>query len=301
VLVAPVLTVVGIATAWLAVQLLSQATNGYRALGLGVVLLGLALTALWGWEPDRRRTVLPVLVLLALVPYLYAVGSNRALLTTAGQTSVAWVLLAALHVVRCTDRPTAAEASSAARRSPSVAAGLLVAATSCVVVMVAALWWDGPLGAQPGRATEPVRVLGGTLDVAPAAAAALGPLHEVALRGGLDERTPVVDLSGTEPAAALVLGGPPLGRAHLYTAWSGGVESARLALSKVSCQERARAWVIVPASGTPPLADAWATDWSRAVGEYEVAHRYPGFARSARTELLVLRPGPGVAAALGCG
>lgn len=302
VLVAPVLVGVGLATAWLAVGLLSGATNGFRALALGVVVLGLGLPVLRGWDRDRRPTVLPVLVLLALVPYLFAVGSNRDLLTTTGQTSAAWVILVGLHVVRSLDNDGASSTVGAARPRgvPTAAPGLLVAATTCLVVMVGALWWDGPLGAQVGRAGHPVPVLGGTLYLAPEAAVAVRPLHEVATRGGLGDGTPVVDLTGTEPAAALALGGPPLGRAHFYTAWSGGVDSARVALARVPCADRARSWLIVPASGTPALAAAWSADWARTVRSYDVVHEYTGYARAAGVDRLVLRPGPGAAAALGC-
>ncbi|MBM6400938.1 hypothetical protein [Phycicoccus sonneratiae] len=299
-IVAPLLVLVGVGTAWLAVGLLSGSTNGYRTLGVGVVLLGLAVPVLRGWTGEQRRRVLPVLVLVALVPYLYAVGSNRELLTTTGQTAAAWVLLVGLLVVRSAG-PVAGPGPQVVDDLPPVAPGLLVAACSCVVLMVAPLWWDGPRSAQVSRADRPVGILDGTLDVTPEAAAVLGPLHEVARRGGIDDRTPVVDLTGTQASVALALGGPPLGRAHFYTSWNGGVDSARAALGRVPCTERARAWLVVPASGTPSLAEAWSADWARVAEAYVVAHRYTGYAATAGTEHLVLRPGPGVAAALGCG
>ncbi|MBT9255919.1 hypothetical protein KMZ32_10575 [Phycicoccus sp. MAQZ13P-2] len=302
-----VLVTTAVCLAAVAVVLLSPATLGYGGFSLGVVVLGAALGAVRLVPEPRRSAARPVLVLLGLVPYLYAVGSNRDLVTTTGQTSAAWVALVGLAAVATV--PTGRQpgppcgddvARGRIHAGPPAAPVLLLTSAACVVVMAATLLWDGPAGPGIARATEPVRVLGGSLLVPADQAAVLGRLRDLSRRDGVLDDTPVVDLTGSGAAYALALGGRPLGRAHFYTAWSGGVDSARTALARVPCDDRARAWLVVPAGDPPPLAAAWTDDWSATRRGYGTADTFTGYARGAGRRFAILRPGPAVAGLLGC-
>ena len=85
---------------------------------------------------------------------------------------------------------------------------------------------------------------GGELLLEPGEAEIARRLRAVAQQYSLGPETPVVDLTGVGAGYAFVLGGRPLGRAHFYGTWEGRVDSARYALERVPCEDRAAAWLL---------------------------------------------------------
>lgn len=266
-------------------------TLGYQMLAFGVLLLLPVVHLGWGHlrEMFPRGSARVMAVVLLLMPYAYAIGSNRDVLTTTGMAAVFWALLCGVAVLH-------ADAASSPDDPPAAGISLLfVALVPAVVVAVA--FGDGPEGPELSRAGTAAPVAGGSLRLDPETAAVMTMLHEVAAREGVTRDTPVVDLSGMGAGYALGLGGRPLGRAHFY-AFRDGNPSAAFALSMVPCIQRAGAWLVV--ADVEGIRPAWAEDWGAARATYRAAASFSALRYGAVRRFDVLVPGPRTAAALGC-
>lgn len=78
----------------------------------------------------------------------------------------------------------------------------------------------------------------------PQDAAAASTLRAISRRGAITDKTPVVDLTGVGAGYALMTGGRPIGRAHMYGYLPSSVNAAKAALATATCRERAEAWLV---------------------------------------------------------
>jgi hypothetical protein len=268
------------------VMLLAPATRGFKSLALLAVVAIVGLFAvLTTRADDDRREVAPLLVLLLATPYLFSLGSNRDALTTMGQAAAVWVLFVAAAWMGRVPR-----ARWAHRQAP-LAIGLSVAVVATAMATVA-VFLDGPDGPQLSRATESAPVAGGTLHLRPETARIFHGLHDSAEANGLDDQA-VVDLSGVGAGYAFALGAPPLGRAHLFSTWSGHEVSARWALSQTNCRDRERAWLIVGTNPESRLGRAWSADWPETLSQYESVYEFSDVRYRATLHFRLLRPRDG--------
>jgi hypothetical protein len=243
--------------------------------------------------------VLAYAALLLLLPYALSVGSNVDFARTMAQGAVFWALALAV-VVR---EPRHRAGAIAAPRDAGVPAEPLAMTFVCCVLGVVAFvgFKDGPDGPQLAASGTPVRVAGGTVLLPPGEAALARRLETAALERGITADTPVVDLSGIGPGYAVLLGGRPLGRAHLYGTWSGGVTSAEFALRHASCADLDAAYLLYSPEDPADVSPAWTRVTSRTVpGDYEVVLGFTVHRYGRDWPMQLLRPLDSTAGGQGC-
>jgi hypothetical protein len=187
------------------------------------------------FRPPRQLVCLTVL--LALLPYAAAVGTNSPFAEAMSHHAVLWLLAAVVGVrmvLGAANRPVANRA---------VSTMILVSLSVTAVVMVTALADDGR-DRSLLAADESVPLLGGSLQFPPREAELARHLNAVAASEGITDDTPVVDLTGIAPGYAVQLGGVRLGRAFYMGVFPGGPEAAAYALSRATCEQRSRAWLL---------------------------------------------------------
>ncbi|MBM6405960.1 hypothetical protein JQN72_17090 [Phycicoccus sp. CSK15P-2] len=262
-----VLVVTAALVARLAVVLLAPTTQGFLILQLGLLTAAVGGALLWTRWSTMSTPVRSTAMILAAAPYAFSVGSNRGLPSLTGQAVAFWVLLVGMLASCAAPRPDGRWPDAACRVAP-------LAVTVVVAVMTTVLLLDGSQGANIRQASTRTEIGGGSLALPAATARDVRRLREVADAGGITHDTPVVDLSGKGAGYAIALGGRFLGRAHFYTTWSGRGASAARALRSVSCEDRARAWLIVPSGGDETMYDAWSSGGAATIAQYDRVLRF---------------------------
>ncbi|MBD3782917.1 MAG: hypothetical protein IE926_08185 [Micrococcales bacterium] len=284
-----VVLVLGGVLAAFASHLVGAGGQVHRALSVALVLPLLATVALLA-QRGRASGRAVVLVAVLLLPYPYALGSNVAFSLVTAQAACLWVAaLGALAVLPARTGPTLL--------SPAVAAAVGCAVTGIVLWTA---WSAGPPESALAGATVPAPVASGTLLLPADEAAVATRLHGLADEEGISADTPVVDLTGVGAGYAFELGGHPLGRAHLYGTWAGGVESARYALDRVPCREHAAAYLLYAPDNPSDVSAAFTRGRLDLHRDYTAVDRFPSRQFGRTVEISVLRPGPTVASRLGC-
>jgi len=90
---------------------------------------------------------------------------------------------------------------------------------------------------------------GGTLHVDKQTAEYIGGLKKVAMRAGWTPGTPLIDLTGGSPGAAVILGGRIMGTPWLLGAYKGSNEFAKTAIGMASESAQRSAWVLTAPQG----------------------------------------------------
>jgi hypothetical protein len=189
-------------------------------------------------DGHRQKQLLALLVLLAVLPYVLAVGSNSPFAEAMPKASVFW-LLAGVVGTRYWLRSSAD--ADKAQRLTAVTAGMAICVTGLLTVAAVT---DGGGDRSLLAADHPVRLQEGQLLLPREEAELAEHLNAVAASGGLAPTLPVVDLTGVSPGYALQLGGTRLGREFFMGIFPGAPDVAAYAVSKASCEARERAWVL---------------------------------------------------------
>jgi hypothetical protein len=257
-----------------------------------VLLLAVAMWFDWrtgvSAQPPGAKGRRTFFVLLMLLPYALAVGSNVSIGIMVGQGVVFWVLAGVL-----------VEASPTSGAAPARLSIFLVASVSIVAFIMSVAYFPPFDGTVTTGRTEAAEVMGGTLYLEADTAETARDLRRLGRERGITAGTPVIDVSGVGPGYAMMLGGRFLGRAHLFSVWQGGATSAAHVLDQVSCTDLASAWVIY-ADNDPGVSSAL-TDRGLELGrDYEQAFAFTVARHNRSKDLRVLAPTDRTRSALGC-
>lgn len=285
------LALVTVAVAWFGARAMGATSSGWMVLSLGwLVPLGCLGVELADRQRGGRPLPAPVranVLLLLVMPYVSAVGTNLPFSVAVPLATVFWVVAL---VVLTNARPTV---------TPSALRTLMPALVASVVAV--ALWVvhsNGPWGGELSRNVERASVAGGALLLNPQDAHIATLLRETAARNGVTSETPVLDLSGMGAGYAYFTGGRTLGRAHHYAYLPQSVTAAERAVATEACPLRAAAWLLYsPGIG---IADAWTRSGIDLDRDYTVVTQF-SFTRDGRAyQMRLLRPEDSVAHRLGC-
>ena len=223
---------------------------------LPLVILGLPIGAALGVMADKGlqdfwstlRPVLPLSATLAMFPYALAFGTNNNNWFQSALGCAFW-LFAALPLV---GRFSLGGPRYAGAMVPLLAAGQLMVAVFLSVSMN-----------HPYRQMEPLRDQDQITHIGPGhtpiamsvdTALYLDTLQQIATAAGLASQDPVIDLTGRMPGALFALDATAIGDAWIVGGYPGSAVMARSALSTVSCDILARAWVLSEPAGPRALA-----------------------------------------------
>jgi hypothetical protein len=278
----------------LATRAMGPLGTGWQLLSLGLVLPATVVVLLVRerFEAAARRpnAELAWIGLLLVLPYVDAVGTNLPFGPAMGLASVFWVV--ALVVV------------TLGRTGPGADRGHLDWALALCVALVAVVTWvvhhNGADGGDLSRDLRSAPVEGGRLLLRPQDAAIAVLLRGAATDNRIDERTPVVDLSGMGAGYALMTAGRPLGRAHMYGYLPHSVDAARVALAAETCPDRSSAWLLYSPGNTSDISPAFTGGVLDLARDYDVMVSFEFVRDGERWPMQLLRPRSSVAVKLGC-
>ena len=233
------------------------------------------------------RPLVGLVVLLALMPYAAAVGTNSPFTEAMPHAAVFW-LIAALVGLRVVGSP-------ALEGQVDITAAISLGVTG---VMLVAAVLNGGTRESLLAATIPVPVAGGTLLLPPEEASAATALNNTADREELTPATPVIDLTGIAPGYAFQLGGRPVGRESFMGVFPGAPEAAAYAISKASCEDQRDAWLLWSPDNPWGVSRDVRIPGRRIPEDYQVLGEFvpvQGPAPWRKVRVQVLRPSPGVA------
>ncbi len=191
---------------------------------------------------DRRASLAGVLLCLGL-PAAYTFGTNNNYWGAMTGAAFFWVLAAAgLGAQARTRRP------AWAHLLPAGMAALMVTATLLQNAVSMPYRQSGPLWTYKHPVT--VGASGSRLTLDEKGASYVQALQGAAMQSGFEPGTPLIDLTGRTPGAALVLGARGVGQAWLIGGYRGSETFVTMALDSASCDILARAWLLLE-PGTP--------------------------------------------------
>ena len=293
----------------IAVAVLSARGYGDQILPLTqvVLLLAIGLAACVGVvsrgpspQGDRGRPEVPgssplvpwlLLPVLGVAPYLASLGTNTQMVYNMAQACLFWVLAAAVTARMLAVHWPVVESL--------VVTGAVLVLSIVTTAQVVLLTDNGDRSIL--AATTPADVLGGEIAVIPAEAGPMDRLAELRREYHLEDQ-PSIDLTGFATGYQLQLGTRPLGHASFFGFFEGADRSARAALAKEPCRDRARAWLLYardnPLDVSEALTSGTTLDLER---DYQQVARFTAVPYTGDpVTVRVLRPGPRVGAALGC-
>jgi hypothetical protein len=94
-------------------------------------------------------------------------------------------------------------------------------------------------------AKESIRPGDSSLYLSPFTAKFLLTVHTLAKRAGLQDNTPIIDLSGLNPGIIYALGGYTPKTPWIYSNYPGSQLYAYIAFNKFTCEQIADSWIIV--------------------------------------------------------
>jgi hypothetical protein len=212
---------------------------GLLAVGAGAFACAALAAAFTRRSGDVRERLCVAGFLLGL-PIAYAFGTNVDPWTASGNAAFFW-FLSGLVLFEAPDfRIT------------------YVLTAQILVVFAIALHLHEPYRLSEPLLTPKVSVMvpwkgNTTLGLTQSGADYAGALAQLGEKGGLRPRTPMIDLTGHYPGAVYFLGGKPLGAAWMLGGYPGSEAYAAVVLSRASCEDIARAWILTEPNGPRPL------------------------------------------------
>ena len=260
-------------------------------LALVVPILVVWLVGRW-WRTSAAARgptdVIAFVCLLLVMPYATAVGSNVFFVWQMPLAMLFWVL--ALVIVVSTHQA-----------SLPLHPHAYLATAACVVSVVGwVLYVGGPAGPELPRATTRAPVAGGELLLKPEDAAVAEELRNVQVEYGITDQTPVIDVTGVGAGYAYLLGGRFLGRAHFYGYLDGAPASAKWALGRESCANRAAAWLVYSPTSPFDVSEVVRVEGVLVPDDYEQVTGFRSSQGDLTIDVHVLRPTSRVAEKLGC-
>jgi hypothetical protein len=213
------------------------------SLAAAPALLGTVILLFARGSSTLPRNAIGIAAYLALMPFVYAMGTANNIWTVASMAPVFWVAVAL---------PLTSQAKMSREFSYSVIA-------IATVLVSAALIYDSALAPYRQsisilRQTTPVTIGSSirpsSLNVSREAATHINSMRDGARRAGFVDDTPILDMTGEYPTTIFAVGGVSPGTAWLVDGYPNAEKYDDAALSTVSCSDIARAWILM--SGSKP-------------------------------------------------
>ena len=218
----------------------------------GVVLLAPLLTSLLlrrrdaaaGAQPEgdasRQRMERGVAIFVAILPWIYAFGTNNNPWHNMGFAAAFWVALAVV-LTRAPSGPRGALAS--------LAAVTVVAVVASTGLLMSAMRHPYRQAAPIGEQEQPVVVRGSALRLSGETATYLRDAVAGSRAAGLAAETPLIDLTGHSPGLVYAVGGRSPGDPWLIGGYPTSDARVVIGLQSVACSELASAWLLVEPTG----------------------------------------------------
>jgi hypothetical protein len=232
----------------------------FAVISLGIVLAALTFPAM----TFRRltRNGLALFVFFAVLPHVYAFGTNTNYWYAAARAGLFWLLPGVI-----VSAGLAENAAAWRKLLPAAAAALLVSTGILYVSM------ENPYRqAQPLRLQTSAAEIGrdkSRLFLTKDAALYLQELHRLSNENGFSAGSPMLDLSGASPGSLYAIGARSLGAAWAIGGYSGSNDFVAAALNLETCEAIAIAWILTE----PGSKDALSPDLLRRFG-IEIARDY---------------------------
>ena len=225
-----------------------------QSLWIGLVALGIVLgVAAASFTEQRGRALKPksgrllmLALLLAAMPFAFALGTNNSLWWRVVGASVFWTGagVALLRTVASRfEQPLAALSIATA------------AAASLLLILGVSRPYRAPTSLFNQNTIMAIGPANAKLRVASATANYLTALVGPARRHGFTLGDPIIDLTGQHPGTVYALGGIAPGQPWLLTGFPGSEAFARAVLDHVSCEDLARAWLLAAPDSALRLPD----------------------------------------------
>lgn len=213
-----------------------------------IVLAVFVLPPAWRRAEPGTARILWAAGLIALGPFVYAIGTGSSIVFFVGYAGVLWV--AAIILV--------AAAAPAPRRRLLIDSVGMLSCMSALAIIVGMMASPFRMAAPIWEQTEPVALNGGrsVLLVGAETGSYLRALQSAAAKAGFETGTPVLDFSDSGPGAIFALGGVPPGATWLTDNTLKSPAFPRAALATVAASELRRAWVITARGENSPMARA---------------------------------------------
>lgn len=224
----------------------------------GVVLLAPLLTSLLllrrdvatgeqpEGDPSRQRMERSVAILLAILPWIYAFGTNNNPWHNMGFAAAFWVALAVV-LTRAPQGPGGAPAS--------LAAVTVVAVVASTGLLMSAMRHPYRQATPLDEQEQPVTVRGSALRLSAETATYLRDAAAGSQAAGLPDGAPMLDLSGRSPGLVYALGARSPGDPWLIGGYPNSDQRVVIGLQSVGCSELAAAWLLVEPTGLRRLTE----------------------------------------------
>jgi hypothetical protein len=224
----------------------------------GVVLLAPLLTSLLlrrreaavgeqpGGDASRQRMERGVAIFLALLPWIYAFGTNNNPWHNMGFAAAFWVALAVV-LTRAPSGPRAAPAS--------LAAVTVVAVVASTGLLMSAMRHPYRQATPLDEQEQPVTVRGSALRLSAETASYLREAAADSRAAGLPDGAPMLDLTGRSPGLVYALGARSPSDPWLIGGYPNSDQRVINGLHAVGCSELAVAWLLVEPTGLRRLTE----------------------------------------------
>jgi hypothetical protein len=202
---------------------------------------------------DRHEWCL--IILLAVIPYAFAFGTNGNYWQSGSSAGLFWALIGIFFL-----KPLSLEIH------PCRSLTVMAVICQCVVVALLASGMD-----RPYRQIQPLKknnfdlnigYEGSTLRLSRQYGEYLQTILETSKKAHFIQGTPIIDLTGQSPGILYVIGAMNLGQAWLLGGYPGSDQFAIMALRKVPCDQLSVAWVLREPGGPRQLGDNVVSDLS---------------------------------------
>lgn len=230
----------------------------FSCAGLGVLFYGKRLFS------TLNRQEWALVVLLLMLPYAYAFGTNNNYWSVSVHAAVFWVL-AGLALLSPYARHL---------KKPIIVLHLAVVAQLITVLLV------GNSMAQPYRGFQPLiknetELTFGSRDssllLAKNQAYYLEQAKALSATAGFAKNSPMIDLTGRSPGVLYVMGADNIGRAWMIGGYPGSDALADASLMNIPCARLAEAWLLVEKAGKQSLSTSVLEKFGASLDDYEVA------------------------------
>jgi hypothetical protein len=224
----------GVLFAFYLAMFFSPIEDGHqKALFIAILPLGLLLADLIEKSPRPAYPRPAWAVLISALAFIFSLGTNNFLFVPLSMSS--FFLLLGLAILTVADDP----------RAPFRMAGLALSGLMVVSALMLSAWANPYRQPAPLWADDvpvPIPSNGPALRLSEPQARFFSQLYEI-IHERFEPGTPVIDLTGRLPGVIFAMGGLLPKTPWLFT--PGNSRTAVFALNRLSCQELARAWVIV--------------------------------------------------------
>jgi hypothetical protein len=202
-------------------------------------------------EGSQRRMERGVALFLALLPWIYAFGTNNNPWHNMGFAGSFWVALAVV-LTRETGEPAGAR--------PAPAAGLgavtAVAVVASIALLMSAMRYPYRQATPLDEQEQPVTVRGSALRLSAETATYLREAVAGSRAAGLPDGAPMLDLTGRSPGLVYALGARSPSDPWLIGGYPNSDARVVIGLQSVACSELASAWLLVEPTGLRRLNEA---------------------------------------------